>query len=74
MDSVSLPKVPLNGFPGAFAGVLRHCVVGGQRRPWDRSPQGLSNTTKVVKPMEWTPPPDGIAMCQDGTERFIRTI
>ena len=20
-------------------------------------------------PMEWTPPPGGIAMCQDGTER-----
>ena len=26
------------------------------------------------RPMEWTPPPGGIAMCQDGTERLLSTI
>ncbi|MYA64592.1 MAG: hypothetical protein F4139_09020 [Gemmatimonadetes bacterium] len=25
---------------------------------------------QASKPMEWTPPPDGIAICQDGTERL----
>ena len=25
-------------------------------------------------PMEWTPPPGGIAMCQDGTEAIKSTI
>ena len=27
----------------------------------------------IRSPMEWTPPPRGIAMCQDGTERCFRT-
>ena len=27
-----------------------------------------------ICPMEWTPPPGGIAMCQDGIERSCRTI
>ena len=39
----------LNGFPEALAGVLRCRVGGGQRRPWDRSPTGLSDATKVDK-------------------------
>ena len=40
----------LSGLPGAFAGVLRPRVGGGPRRPCDRSPQGLSDATKVRQP------------------------
>ncbi len=40
----------LNGFPGLLAGVLGGRVGGGHRRPWDRSPQGLSDAAKVGKP------------------------
>ena len=32
-------------------------------------PAQLTKHSEVV-PMEWTPPPGGIAMCQDGTERL----
>jgi len=35
---------------------------------------GTDEGPPTPEPMEWTPPPDGIAMCQDGTERFSRTI
>ena len=27
-----------------------------------------------ISTMEWTPPPDGIAMCQDGAEAIQSTI
>ena len=40
----------LNGFPGLLAGVLGCRVGEGHRRPWDRSPQGLSDAAKVGKP------------------------
>ena len=30
--------------------VPRHSVGGGQRRPWHRSPQGMSNAGKCGKP------------------------
>ena len=36
-----------------------------------RTPYGpAANEGCIKRPMEWTPPPDGIAMCQDGTEQF----
>ena len=40
----------LNGFPGLLAGVLGRRVGGGHRRPWDRSPQGLSDASCDDKP------------------------
>ena len=33
------------------------------------STRGHPRSSASVCPMEWTPPPGGIAMCQDGTER-----
>ena len=50
IPSAALREARLNGFPGGFVAVLRHRVGGGLRRPWDRSPQGLSDATKVEKP------------------------
>ena len=41
---------PLNGFPGALAGVLRHRIGGGRRRLSDTSSTGLSEDAKGVKP------------------------
>ena len=44
----------LNGFPGLLAGVLGRRVGGGHRRPWDRSPQGLSDPANAGKPTDAT--------------------
>ena len=40
----------LNGLPGAIAGVLRHRLGDGQRRPWDGSPQGMSDAVNAGQP------------------------
>ena len=40
-------EMRLNGFLGSLVGVARCRVGGGLRRPWDRSPQGMSDATKV---------------------------
>ncbi len=69
-----LREVRLNGSPRALAEVSRYRRDGGGRRVPDAAPTGGSDAAYVGQPMEWTPPPDGIAMCQDGTERFNRTI
>ena len=41
---------PVNGFPGALAGVLRRCIGGGRRRLADASAPGLSNALKAGEP------------------------
>ena len=41
---------PLNGFPGAFAGVLRHPNGGGRRRVSDTSATGSSDAAKAGEP------------------------
>ena len=38
---------PLNGFPGALAGVLRHRIGGGRRRLSETSATGLSDAAKA---------------------------
>ena len=38
---------PLNGFPGALAGVLRHRIGAGRRRLSDTSATGLSDAAKA---------------------------
>ena len=30
-----------------------------------------SDVSRSPIPMEWTPPPDGITVCQDGIEHFL---
>ena len=41
---------PLNGFPGALAGVLRHRIGGGRRRLSETSATGLSDAAKAGEP------------------------
>ena len=41
---------PLNGFPGALAGVLRHRIGAGWRRLPDTSATGLSDAAKAGEP------------------------
>ena len=41
---------PLNGFPGALTGVLRHRIGGGRRRLSETSATGLSDAAKAGEP------------------------
>ncbi len=46
----ALGEARLNAFPGVLGEVLFDRVGGGQRRPFDRSPQGMLDATKVGQP------------------------
>ena len=44
-------RCPVNGFPGALAGVLRHRIGGGRRRLSETSATGLSDAAKAGEPV-----------------------
>jgi len=46
----ALREVPLNGFPGALAVVLRHRIGDDGRRVPDAAPTGFSDARFVVQP------------------------